>query len=78
MIYGSKLKPYHFIGISLLIIAGSLISLSHLFTEAAIYADPVNPVPIYVPVMVSCLLPVIFSSFGMFSKFVFIYKKISP
>ena len=49
-----------------------------MFTEAAIYADPINPVPIYVPVMISCLLPVIFSNFGMFSKYVFIYKKISP
>lgn len=59
-------------------LAGAFISLSNLFKDASIYADPIDPLPIYVPVLVSCLLPLIFSFFGMFTKYVFGTKKISP
>jgi hypothetical protein len=59
-----------------MLLAGSFISLSNLFEGSDDYADPINPLPIYVPVLVSCLLPIIFSNFGMFTKYVFGTKKI--
>lgn len=59
-----------------MLIAGAFISLSNLFEGSDLYADPINPLPIYVPVLVSCILPIIFSFFGMFTKYVFGTKKI--
>lgn len=76
-IYGSRLRAYHYVGLLAMFLAGSFISLSNLFEEASVAADPVNPVPIYVPVLVSMTLPVIFATFGMYTKFVFGTKKIS-
>ena len=61
-----------------MIFAGTFISLSNLWKDAAVFADPINPVPIYVPILISFILPVTFSGFGMFSIWVFRYKKISP
>lgn len=61
-----------------MLLAGSFISLSNLFKEASIAADPVSPLPIIVPVLCSMLLPVIFSTFGIFTKYVFGTKRISP
>lgn len=77
-IYGTQLKMYHIVGIICMLLAGSCISLSNLFEGSDDYADPVDPLPIYVPVLFSCLLPVIFSCFGMFTKYVFGVKKIAP
>lgn len=58
-------------------LAGTFISLSNLYKTAALNADPVNPLPIYVPVLMSCTIPMIFSSFSIFTRYVFRVKKIS-
>ena len=57
--------------------AGAFISLSNLYESAALQADPDNPLPIYVPVLMSCTIPMIFSSFSIFTRYVFRVKKIN-
>ena len=58
--------------------AAICISLSNLFKEAQMHADPVSPLPIYIPVLVSMTMPVVCSFFGMFTKYVLKDKQINP
>jgi hypothetical protein len=55
--------------------AASFISLSNLFEAASINADPLDPLPIYVPVMCSFSMPLICSTMMMFTKYVTGTKK---
>lgn len=74
---GVKLEFYSIIGIACMFSAAAFISLSHLFEEASIHADPINPLPIYIPVMTSACMPVCCSCFGLYIKYVLTTKKIS-
>ena len=40
------------------------------------HADPVSPLPIYIPVLVSMTMPLVCSFFGMFTKYVLKDKQI--
>ena len=73
-IYGTKLKNFQVIGIFLMICAGTFISLSHLWKDAALFADPINPVPLYVPMLISLILPFTFACMGMFLRWVYTHK----
>lgn len=73
-VYGVKLRAYHIIGISLIVLSTILLSLMKIidpdFTEEAISAIPVgkNVVPIIVPVLFGLLTPVFFTIYGVYFK----------
>jgi drug/metabolite transporter (DMT)-like permease len=68
--YGTKLLNYQIGGLACMITAGALISLSNVFAEAP--SDPDEDLlPIYIPVLVSCTMPIICSGFGVFTRWVF-------
>lgn len=76
-IYGLTLKFFHITGLLLMFAAGTCISLSNFYKTATSFANPENPVPIYVPVFMSCCIPVMFSTFSIFSRYVFRVIKIT-
>jgi len=78
-LYGNGLKGFHYVGLIAMLCAGSCIALSNLFHEVASVAVNIeHPMPIYVPVLTSMLLPIIFCCFAMYTKWVFTVKKINP
>ena len=72
--YGTKLLNYQIGGLACMITAGALISLSHVFAEAPSSNESEEEsdlLPIFLPVLVSCSMPIICSGFGVFTRWVF-------
>ncbi len=78
LFFKTRLETHHILGIICMFCAASLISLSQLFRNSHSNDSSVEyTVPIIVPVMVSFSMPVVCSSFSMFTKFACGIKGIS-
>ena len=69
LFYKTRLQTHHIVGIICMLCAASLISLSQLFRQQHSDSAVQYTVPIIVPVMVSFSMPVVCSSFSMFTKY---------
>lgn len=55
-----------------MLVACAFISLSNVFAEAPSEAEDGTPLlPIFVPVLVSCSMPIVCSCFGVFTRWVY-------